>query len=82
MAKYKEKMEIIQKYLKKNIQKSRCKNIGKLQAHFAGENGVCEISETLKRAAKYFRNNKLNSQGCEVGFHLKVLSSQLAACIG
>ncbi|RVW18597.1 Transposon Ty3-I Gag-Pol polyprotein [Vitis vinifera] len=26
-----------------------------------GENGVCEISQTLKRAAKYFRNNKRNS---------------------
>ena len=32
-----EEWKFIQKYLKKNIQKSRCKNIGKLQEHFAGE---------------------------------------------
>ncbi|RVW16706.1 hypothetical protein CK203_080873 [Vitis vinifera] len=36
-----------------------------------GENGVCEISQTLKRAAKSLRNIKLFSQGCEVGFHLE-----------
>ena len=35
-----------------------------------------------RRAAKSFRNNMLFSQGCEVGFHLEVLSSQLAAYIG
>ncbi|RVW75058.1 Retrovirus-related Pol polyprotein from transposon RE2 [Vitis vinifera] len=35
------------------------------------KNGVCEISQTLKRAAKYFRNTKLSSQGCKVGFHLE-----------
>ncbi|RVW33912.1 Transposon Ty3-G Gag-Pol polyprotein [Vitis vinifera] len=35
-----------------------------------------------KRAAKSLRNKKLFSQGCEVGFHLEVLSSQLAAYIG
>ncbi|KAL6328906.1 hypothetical protein AAG906_003923 [Vitis piasezkii] len=33
------------------------------------KNGVCEISQTLKRAAKYFRNTKLSLKGCEVGFH-------------
>ncbi|WKA05131.1 hypothetical protein VitviT2T_023115 [Vitis vinifera] len=35
-----------------------------------------------RRAAKSLRNKKLFSQGCEVGFHLEVLSSQLAAYIG
>ncbi|RVW73683.1 hypothetical protein CK203_055011 [Vitis vinifera] len=35
-----------------------------------------------RRAAKSFRNNMLSSQGCEVGFHLEVLSSQLKAYIG
>ncbi|RVW68705.1 hypothetical protein CK203_056058 [Vitis vinifera] len=34
-----------------------------------------------RRAAKSFCNNMLTSQGCEVGFHLEVLSSQLAAYI-
>ncbi|RVW70424.1 hypothetical protein CK203_056725 [Vitis vinifera] len=47
-----------------------------------GENGVCEISQMHKRAAKSLHNNMLSSQGCEVGFHLEVLSSQLAAYIG
>nr|CAN60773.1 hypothetical protein VITISV_000117 [Vitis vinifera] len=35
-----------------------------------------------RRAAKSLRNKKLLSQGCEVGFHLEVLSFQLAAYIG
>ena len=35
-----------------------------------------------RRVAKSLRNNKLFSQGCEVGFHLEVLSFQLAAYIG
>ena len=35
-----------------------------------------------RRAAKSLRNKRLFSQGCEVGFHLKVLSFQLAAYIG
>nr|CAN71352.1 hypothetical protein VITISV_023815 [Vitis vinifera] len=35
-----------------------------------------------RRAAKLLRSNKLSSQGCEVGFHLEVLSFQLAAYIG
>ncbi|KAL6331974.1 hypothetical protein AAG906_020327 [Vitis piasezkii] len=35
-----------------------------------------------RRAAKSLRNNKLFSQGCEVGFHLEVLSFQLAVYIG
>ncbi|RVW58957.1 Transposon Tf2-12 polyprotein [Vitis vinifera] len=38
--------------------------------------------KTLKRAAKSFRNNKLNSQGCEVGFHLEVLSFLLTVYVG
>ncbi|RVW23325.1 hypothetical protein CK203_100932 [Vitis vinifera] len=35
--------------------------------------------ETPKRAAKLFRNTELSSQGYEVGFHLEVPSSLLAA---
>ncbi|WKA11018.1 hypothetical protein VitviT2T_028554 [Vitis vinifera] len=35
-----------------------------------------------RRAAKSLRSKKLFSQGCEVGFHLDVLSFQLAAYIG
>ena len=58
-------------------------NIERLQEPFLKrKNGVCEISQTLKRAAKYFRINKLNSQGCEVGFHLDVLSFPLAVYVG
>ncbi|RVW29656.1 hypothetical protein CK203_098349 [Vitis vinifera] len=55
-----EEWKFIQKYLKK-ISKRVGAKYRKLQAHFAGENGVCEISQTLKRVAKYFRNNKRNS---------------------
>ena len=61
-----EEWNFIQKYLKKNIPKCRSQISGCFRNHFARENGVCEISQTLKRAAKSFRNNKLNSQGCEV----------------
>ena len=35
-----------------------------------------------KRAAKSLRSKRLFSQGCEVGFHLEVLSFQLVAYIG
>nr|CAN77567.1 hypothetical protein VITISV_019080 [Vitis vinifera] len=35
-----------------------------------------------RRVAESLRNNKLFSQGCEVGFHLEVLSFQLAAYMG
>nr|CAN76513.1 hypothetical protein VITISV_022255 [Vitis vinifera] len=55
---------------------------GCFRNHFARENGVCEISQTLKRAAKSFRNNMLSSQGCEVGFHLEVPSFPLAVYVG
>ena len=82
MDEYKEKMEIIQKYPKKRSKRFGAKISGSFRNHFAGENEVCEISQALKRAAKYFRNNKLNLQGCEIGFHLEVLNFQLAACIG
>ena len=67
-----EEWKFIQKYLKKNIQKSRWQISGSTKDHFAGENEVCEISQTLKKAAKSFRSNKLNSHRCEVGFHLVV----------
>ena len=73
-----EEWKFIQKYLKKNIQKSRWQILGSSRNISQVKNGVYEISQTLKRAAKYFRNNKLNLQGCEVGFHLEVSSSLLA----
>ncbi|RVW92686.1 hypothetical protein CK203_041558 [Vitis vinifera] len=47
-----------------------------------GENDVCEISQTHKKAAKSLRSKRLFSQAYEVGFHLEVLSFQLAAYIG
>ncbi|RVW86278.1 hypothetical protein CK203_043219 [Vitis vinifera] len=37
------------------------------------------VSAKFKRAAKLFRNTELSSQGCEVGFHLEVSNSLLAA---
>ena len=59
-----EEWKFIQKYLKKRSKRVDAQISGSTKDHFAGENGVCEISQTLKRAAKYFRINKLNSQGC------------------
>ena len=50
----------------------KSKTLYKKAAKFSQQKA--EISQTLKRAAKYFRNNKLNSQGCEIGFHLEVLN--------
>ncbi|WJZ89323.1 hypothetical protein VitviT2T_008549 [Vitis vinifera] len=55
---------------------------GCFRNHFARENGVCEISQTLKRGCEIFRNNMLSSQGCEVGFHLEVPSFPLAVYVG
>ena len=76
------RMEIYTKYLKKRSKRVGAQISGSIKDHFAGENGVCEISQMHKRAAKSLHNNMLSSQGCEVGFHLEVLSSQLAAYIG
>ena len=73
-----EEWKFIQKYLKKNIPKCRSQISGYFRNHFARENGVCEMSQTLKRAAKSFRNNMLSSQGCKVGFHLEIPSFPLA----
>ncbi|KAL6323341.1 hypothetical protein AAG906_029348 [Vitis piasezkii] len=53
-----------------------------LQNHFARENGVCEISQTLKKGCEITSQQKVFSQGCEVGFQLEVLSFQLVAYIG
>ena len=61
MAEYKEKMEIIQKYLKKNIQKSRWQISGSTKDHFAGENGVCEISQTHKKGCEITSQQKAGS---------------------
>ena len=64
MVEYKEKMEIIQKYLKKRSKRVGAKISGSSRNISQVKNGVCEISQTLKRSAKYFRINKLNSQDC------------------
>ena len=79
MVEYKEKMEIIQKYLKKISKRVGAKISGSSRNISQVKNGVCEISQALKKAAKYFRNTKLSSPGCKVGFHLEVSSSLLAA---
>ena len=73
-----EEWKFIQKYLKKISKRVGAKISGSSRNISQVKNGVCEISQTLKRAAKYFRNNKLNSQGCEIGFHLEVL--RVPAC--
>ena len=46
MVEYKEKMEIIQKYLKKRSKRVDAQISGSIKDHFAGENEVCEISQT------------------------------------
>ena len=77
-----EEWKFIQKYLKKRSKRVGAQISGRTKDHFAGENEVCEISQTHKRAAKSLCSKRLFSQGCEVGFHLEVLSFQLAAYIG
>ena len=73
-----EEWKFIQKYLKKNIQKCRSQISGSPRNHFARENGVCEISQALKK-------------GCEINSQQQVLltglrswlppwDSQLPAC--
>ena len=46
------KWKFIQKYMKKNIQKSRWQISRSIKDHFAGENGVCEISQVLKKGCE------------------------------
>ena len=59
-----EEWKFIQKYLKK-----RSKRVGGKYREASGT-----ISQVKMVSAKYFCNNKLNSQGYEIGFHLEVLS--------
>ena len=47
-----EEWKFIQKYLKKNIQKFRSQISGSTRNHFARENGVCEISQTLMKGCE------------------------------
>ena len=77
-----EEWKFIQKYLKKNIQKCRWQISGSIKDHFAGENGVCEISQTLKKGCEITSQQKVFSQGCEVGFHLEVPSFPFAVYVG
>ena len=59
------------KNLKQNIQKCRSQPSGSSKDHFAGENEVCEISQTHKK-------------GCEITYQQKAdfvaLRSWLSAC--
>ena len=71
-------------------QKIWCKISPNVGSKYRGASGTISQEKMVsarfrrhsRRAAKSLRNNKLFSQGCEVGFHLEVLSSQLAAYIG
>nr|CAN83035.1 hypothetical protein VITISV_019862 [Vitis vinifera] len=65
-------MEIIQKYLKKRSKRVGAKISGSSRNISQVKNGVCEISQTLKRAAKLLRSKRLVPHRCEVGFHLVV----------
>ena len=53
-----EEWKFIQKYLKKNIQKSRWQISGSTKDHFAGENEVCEISQTHKKGCEITSQQK------------------------
>ena len=77
-----EEWKFIQKYLKKNIQKSRWQISGSTKDHFARENGVCEISQTSKKGCEITSQQKADLAGLRVGFHLEVLSFQRVAYIG
>ena len=59
-----EEWKFIQKYLKKNIPKCRSQISGSTKDHFAGENEVCEISQTHKK-------------GCEITSQQKVILAGL-----
>ena len=63
-----EEWKFIQKYLKKNIQKCRSQLLGSSKDHFAGENEVCEISQTHKK-------------GCEITSQQKVILAGLRSWI-
>ena len=76
------RMEIIQKYLKKNIQSVGRKYREALRTISEVKTRSARFRRRTKRAAKSLRNKRLFSQGCEVGFHLEALSFQLVAYIG
>ena len=58
-------------------------NIGMLHEPFRKRKWCLrDFADTQEGAAEYFRINKLNSQGCEVGFHLEVPSFPLAVYVG
>ena len=53
-----EEWKFIQKYLKKNIPKCRSQISGSTKDHFARENGVYEISQTLKKGCEITSQQK------------------------
>ena len=53
-----EEWKFIQKYLKKNIPKCRSQISGSTKDHFAGENEVCEISQTSKKGCEITSQQK------------------------
>ena len=66
-----EEWKFIQKYLTKNIQKCRSQLSGSTKDHFAGENEVCEISQTHKKGYEITSQQKADFAG---------LRSWLSAC--
>ena len=71
-----EEWKFIQKYLKKRSKSVGAQISGSTKDHFAGENEVCEISQTHKKGCEII------SQRCEVGFQLVVFGFQRVANIG
>ena len=61
------------KYLKKNIQKCRSQISGSTKDHFAGENEVCEISQTHKKGCEITSQQKTDLAALRSGFQLAVL---------
>ena len=76
------RMEIIQKYLKKNIQSVGRKYREALRTISQVKTRSARFRRRTKRAAKSLRSKRLISQCCEVGFQLEVLSFLRVAYIG
>ena len=67
------RMEIYTKISEEKYPKVSAATIGKLQEDFAGAQNGCEISQTNKMAAKWFRSQRLISEPCEIGLQLGVI---------
>ena len=76
------RMEIIQKYLKKNIQSVGRKYREALRTISQVKPRSARFRRHTKRAAKSLHSKRLISQRCEVGFQLAVFGFQCVANIG